>query len=426
MKSTLTELLSNLHDGITDDGLKLLFSQQSFSSIFSEVDNFAQETGKLVEVIPSLYHLVGLSGAEKFYRLKNTKSNEIIPILSLKEIKIGGSDGGVDGIYSIRKNFTFISSKMKNKRTVNEINSGRAALEGVANALIGEGIIESQSNCFYNIFLRNEEQFEDRRKNERTLVYDWVKLDSMFNELKTYVRKNEFSVAKIDSEIRKNIPPAPNLWFHQRLGVAWVKDCFRNGMMNLVLLLCARFGKTLMLCELFKVLNKEFGISIFVLPSHWLSSHTSMKNTVRGYRDFSNMELVETKQRSSSDIISDLEQNLKNNKISLVFCSLYSTKDFQEKTLRIVHGWFSSHYNKVLMALDEADFGAHTERAAQVNGSLLELSKVRKIYLSGTGVSKMAKAASRADQKIDDVLSVTMTDIQSLKKGTHPLFIDIL
>jgi len=422
MNPILNELLVSIHHGLTDKALKLLFSQDSFSSIFSGVENFGKEYGKLVEVVPSMYHLVGLSGATEFYRLKNTKTNEIIRILSLGELKIGGQDGGVDGMYRKKENYTFISSKMKNKRTVNEINSGRAALEGVANALVEEGIIEHQNNCYYDIFLRNVSQFEDRRKNKRTNVYDWNELDRMFNELKNYVRKYEFSVSKIDMEIRKNLPAAPTLRFHQRLAIAWTVDCFVMGMINLVLLLCARFGKTLMMCELFMKLNQKFGLNIFVLPSHWLSSHTSMKNTIRGYRDFSNMEIVETKKRSHSQIISELQNNTNNGKISVIFTSLYSTEDFQESTLVNVRHWLSNHYSKVLMALDEADFGSHTERAVQVNASLLELSKVKKIYLSGTGVSKMTKGASRGGQKIDDVFSITMSEIQMLKKGTHALF----
>lgn len=423
MKAILQKLLVECHSGMTDRALKMLFSEPNFSSIFDGVSDFGRDIGKLIEVIPAMYHLTRLSGAEKFYRLKSTKSNEVVRVFSLSEIKIGGADGGVDGIYSKGSHWTFFSCKFKNKRTINEIVSGRTTLEGVAVALVNDGEIDELSNCSYEIFLKNVDQFEDRRKNKRTTVHDWVELDRMFNELKVYFSRLNFSVSTVDSEIRKTLPPAYQPRFHQRLAIAWIIDCLTRGCTTLLLLLCARFGKTLMMCYLFLELNKRLGYRIFVLPAHWLSSHTSMRNTIYGSREFGHLRIVETKQRSSEDIIAELDRNLADGYLSVVFLSLYSTENFQEKVLTNVRTWLKSHYKVTVMLTDEADFGAHTDRAVAANAALLDLKDVTKLYLSGTGTARMAKGAVKAGNRIDDELAITMTDLQLFKKKKHPLFL---
>jgi len=147
--------------------------------------------------------------------------------------------------------------------------------------------------------------------------------------------------------------------------------------------LCPRFGKTIWALEVYRQLAVECNVKAMFLPAFVLSAHTSFRNELARYEEFRNMVFIDTKDTGWEK---DLEITLAEGKLPVVSVSLHASELSQFKVLRDLDD------GQKFIFVDEADFGAWTDKSGNVSQFLLnETSGVPTIVnASGTNIHRMA------------------------------------
>ena len=123
--------------------------------------------------------------------------------------------------------------------------------------------------------------------------------------------------------------------------------------------LCARFGKTLWVLELFRRLNKRYGYSTLLLPAFWLSAHSSFEKEIEEFSDFSHFVYINTAKSGWELKLSEARAAGQMTVVSLSLCGEVSDERLERfNPIRDLQD--------VYMFCDEADVGAHTERSAKI------------------------------------------------------------
>jgi len=128
-----------------------------------------------------------------------------------------------------------------------------------------------------------------------------------------------------------------------------------------VLDLCARFGKTLWILDLFKKLRERHGYSTLLLPAYWLSAHSSFEKEIEEFRDFNDFVFVDTSRPGWEDKLAVSRRSGAPVVISLSLCG-----DASEQRLERFAPIKDIPQDEVFLFCDEADVGAHTLRSAKV------------------------------------------------------------
>jgi hypothetical protein len=116
--------------------------------------------------------------------------------------------------------------------------------------------------------------------------------------------------------------------------------------------LCARFGKTIWS----GAISVETGFNITVVASYVLTSFASFAKDLNKFEQFRDMEIID----SGSDFYEqEIKKALKNNKQVVVFLSMCGSAKRQDR-IDFIFGLKESR----LVFIDEADYGAHTEKQA--------------------------------------------------------------
>ena len=128
---------------------------------------------------------------------------------------------------------------------------------------------------------------------------------------------------------------------------------------NSVADLCARFGKTLWVLELFNRLNKTYGYGTLLLPAFWLSAHSSFEKEIKEFSDFNHFTFIDTSKEGWEGHLSHAKAEGIPVVVSLSLCGEASDKRLRRfDPIR--------NLNDVYLFCDEADVGAHTERSARI------------------------------------------------------------
>jgi hypothetical protein len=123
--------------------------------------------------------------------------------------------------------------------------------------------------------------------------------------------------------------------------------------------LCARFGKTLWVLELFRRLNERYGYSTLLLPAFWLSAHSSFEKEIEEFSDFNHFVYINTAASGWELKLSEAQAAGQITVVSLSLCGEASDERLERfKPIRDLQD--------VYMFCDEADVGAHTERSAKI------------------------------------------------------------
>lgn len=175
---------------------------------------------------------------------------------------------------------------------------------------------------------------------------------------------------------------------------------------DFVLELAARFGKTIWSLDLFKTLFNEYNYKIAFLPSYVLTSHSSFKDEFYRYEDFfKDMIYVE-----NIDDLKDIVNEYYGKKMIIVETSLH-TNDY-EKKLEFIKNLPS---NEKISLIDEADFGAHRTNSQDF---IRFIGSKLNIYMTGTGIEKVVSPLENLE---DNVIRWSYTDMLLVKKGEHPI-----
>lgn len=170
--------------------------------------------------------------------------------------------------------------------------------------------------------------------------------------------------------------------------------------------LCPRFGKTVFaLGSVFKTMFDAGLCKVLVLPSHWLSSHTSFEKEAKRYSDFDSFVYIKRGEQEAEKIV---KENL--GKLPIVIeVSLYKDETDLDKIAYIRE----IPKEDKLSIIDEADFGAHTEKSRNV---ISYIDSKYEIYMTGTNIQRALCGITP-----DLILQFSYEEMLLIKKGIHPI-----
>ncbi len=125
-----------------------------------------------------------------------------------------------------------------------------------------------------------------------------------------------------------------------------------NGKRTILAELCARFGKTIWA----GALAVETGAKVTIIASYVLTSFASFAKDLNEFEQFRNMEIIDS---ASPAYQKDIKAALKAGKQIVVFLSMCGSTKRQDR----INFLFKLKETK-LVFVDEADFGAHTNKQA--------------------------------------------------------------
>jgi hypothetical protein len=128
-----------------------------------------------------------------------------------------------------------------------------------------------------------------------------------------------------------------------------------------VLDLCARFGKTLWVLNLFQELRQRYGYSMLLLPAYWLSAHSSFEKEIEEFRDFNDLLFIDTSREGWQDKLAAARDSGTGAVVSLSLCG-----EATEERLERFAPVRNIPQDEIFLFCDEADVGAHTLRSAKV------------------------------------------------------------
>ena len=157
--------------------------------------------------------------------------------------------------------------------------------------------------------------------------------------------------------------------------------------------LAPRFGKTIWCLELFRSTPRR----ILLLPSYWLSVHTSFHNEINKiaeFRDFDWIESEEDYHQSNADKIV----------IPLSLCG-------EAKAWEAKNAWLKNIDTKdMLVVFDEGDFGSHRHNQINKIKSIFgDSNQLFRIVTSGTNIQRMSAVAN----KVDGLILSSYTELEN-------------
>lgn len=215
----------------------------------------------------------------------------------------------------------------------------------------------------------------------------------------------EVLVEKVNDILRKEGQPRPevNLSTAQYDDAVTVLKGIEEGKRRILAELSARYGKTIWSAAV----AVESGIPVVVVSSYVLTSFTSFKNDVRKFKQFQDIEIVDSQEKGYQDKI---DRFLKEGKQVMVFLSLC------EGVGRKVRVEYLKNLEvQKLVFVDEADYGAH--RKGQF-GALQTMVSDDDVLILMTGTNS-DRASS--DWDIDLMVSTTYFELLVNKKESMDL-----
>lgn len=178
-----------------------------------------------------------------------------------------------------------------------------------------------------------------------------------------------------------------------------VIEAISNGNRVILAELCARFGKTIWA----GALAVETGAKVTVIASYVLTSFASFAKDLNEFEQFRNLEIVDS---ASDNYQKEIKSALKEGKQVVVFLSMCGSTKRQDR-IDYIFGLKESR----LVFIDEADYGAHTEKQAD---PFIDAKKPKDVVVLMTGTN-----GERACGKwtIDHYLGTTYAELLMEKAG---------
>ena len=166
-----------------------------------------------------------------------------------------------------------------------------------------------------------------------------------------------------------------------------------------------RFGKTTSALKQFA----ESGKKVMILPSAWLSSHTSFRDDSMAFADFDDMIYIET--AKNPNYKKQIDEALQNNQKVIVSVSLFATDKRYFKPLKEIYN------DDKFVVVDEGDHAAWTSKKRKILNYILDGKKHGKMILismSGTNIARMVTGCDKLDGYVQSTymaLEKTQKDI---------------
>ena len=168
-----------------------------------------------------------------------------------------------------------------------------------------------------------------------------------------------------------------------------------------------RFGKTTWALTLFNELNKK----VLVLPSSWLSTHTSFEDDIKEFRDFSDIVCIDSKNDNYSK---QIKKALSENKRVAVYISLFSKDKKQFNTIKNIPN------SDKFVCVDEGDFGSWTDKKRVILDHLVSKKNTGKycvVTMSGTNTARMVTGSKNLDGVVQSTyMALEQTENKIVKR----------
>ena len=173
---------------------------------------------------------------------------------------------------------------------------------------------------------------------------------------------------------------------------------------DIVVNLPPRFGKTAWALSWFMKSGKK----VMVLPSAWLSTHTSFEDDIKVFRDFNDIVYIKTDK--NPDYYKEISKALSENKKVVVTVSLFAKDKEQFNDIRNI-----PNADK-FVCVDEGDFGAWTSNKRDILEYLVSKQNTGKVCvmtMSGTNITRMVTGS----KNIDGVVHSTYMALEKTEKN---------
>jgi len=277
---------------------------------------------------------------------------------------------------------------------------------------------EGLDPLFVEAYIHNRIQELGYERLHRNVQFSEKDIKEGLSEWFNFRKLNEFKVKRLIREIFSEVNHASGQKFYiprfyQALVKAITLDKIESGLMEsdsitIALELAPRFGKTLWALDLFNEL-RYLGINVLILPTFVLSSTSSFTKEIISFGDFEHFYLLDS---SDSEFDKKLKESKESGKIIVIGVSMHMSEDSlkkYKKSMSIISK------NRIMSIVDEADFGAHTESSREVLNAVD--SKIT-LLMTGTAIERAIKGLVFIQ---NNIIIWTQTDMQMVKKGTHPI-----
>lgn len=215
----------------------------------------------------------------------------------------------------------------------------------------------------------------------------------------------EILIEKVNDILRKEGQPRPevNLSTAQYDDAVTVLKGIEEGKRRILAELSARYGKTIWS----SAVAVESGIPVVVVSSYVLTSFTSFKNDVRKFKQFQEIEIVDSQEKGYQDKVNRF---VIEGKQVMVFLSLCNGRGREERI-----NYLKGLEVQKLVFVDEADYGAHKKGQFEALQNMVSDDDVL-ILMTGTNSDR---ASSEWD--IDLMVSTTYFELLVNKKESMDL-----
>ena len=166
---------------------------------------------------------------------------------------------------------------------------------------------------------------------------------------------------------------------------------------KIVACLAARFGKTLTFLALFYYMKQR----VMIVGTYYLTALNSFKNEVVRYKEFENFEVLDL---ADADFQESYHTLMNQDKKIIVVASLCGDKT-KDESVRNQNAEFVSKITDKITVIDEADYGARTEKCVPFVNKIGKGSSI--ILTTGTNSERAAE-----NHKIDALFTITYLDMQ--------------
>jgi hypothetical protein len=216
---------------------------------------------------------------------------------------------------------------------------------------------------------------------------------------------SDLLIDKVNEILRKEEQPRPVV----KLSTAQFDDAvtvlkgIKEGKRRILAELAARYGKTIWS----SAVAVESGIPVVVVSSYVLTSFTSFKNDIRKFKQFQEIEIVDSQVKGYEEKVTKFVEEGKQVMVFVSLCKGYG-RDGRVKFLGGLEV-------QKMVFVDEADYGAHNKKQFEALQTMVNDDDVL-ILMTGTNSDRAS-----SDWDIDLMLSTTYFELLVNKKESMSL-----
>jgi len=192
----------------------------------------------------------------------------------------------------------------------------------------------------------------------------------------------------------------------ERLANELVEKIKEKGTFNFKVMqdICPRGGKTTQNLHQANLFHQHFDCQYTIVPMYVLGVMPSLKRDSAKFKEFKDFLVLDV--NTDDNVEERAKEHMAAGGKVVVGCSLHFSKDWEEK-----HKWINEFDGRTYVVVDEADFGAWTEKSLQAYNYLLANKK--EVVLNATSGTNAKRMARILGVEIDLVQTVEYSELEN-------------